>query len=422
MMKKLNDKYMRVKPEILAPAGDFISLQAAIDAGADSVYLGIGELNMRSASTVNFKIEDLPEIARRCRGKVKVYVTLNTILFEGELKKAESLISIAKEYVDAFIVSDWGAIELCKKYHVPFHISTQMSVSNSLSAEFLRTQGASRIVLARECTLSEVKDIAEKVDVEIECFVHGAQCLAHSGRCLMSHVAFGKSANRGECLQPCRRKFAIKSVDYKNGSSHDNNAASMCEFELEGHTILSAKDLCSIHHVDKLIDAGVSCFKIEGRARNANYVKVCVSAYRRAVEAVINGQFSQELADKLLHELETVFHREFSSGLFFGRPGIGLTAVKEDSLATTVKRHIGVVVDYFTKAGVAQIKVQDHDISVGDEIQIHGLTTGVLDITVDEMRRDELIVQRASRGDWITLKTPKCRRGDKVFFILAVSR
>ena len=409
---------MKTRPEILAPAGDFISLQAAIDSCADAVYFGVGELNMRSASTANFKISDLPEIAGRCKGRVKSYITLNTILFEGELKKADELISAAKGCVDAFIVSDWGAIGLCRKHGVPFHVSTQMSVSNSAAAEFLRSQGASRIVLARECTLEEVKRIAGKVDVELECFVHGAQCLAHSGRCLMSHVAFGKSANRGECLQPCRRKFVIRSLDGRSASSEERGiGASGCEFELEGHTILSAKDLCSIRYVDKLMDAGIRCFKIEGRARNANYVKVCVSAYRRAVEAVLNGSFSEKLADELYVELETVFHREFSNGLFFGRPGIGLVAVREDSLATTVKRHIGVVVDYFSKAGVAQVKVQDHEISTGDRIQIHGATTGVLDVVVGDMRRDDEIVRNASRGEWITLLTPKCRRGDKVFFV-----
>lgn len=405
------------RPEILAPAGDFIALQAAIDAGADAVYFGLGTLNMRARSTVNFKEEDLPEIAERCRGKVKAYLTLNAIIFESELEEVERLIVYAKPYVDAFIVSDWGVISLCKKHGVEIHVSTQMSTSNSSGVAFLASQGVSRVVLARECTLAEVKEIVSKSSIEIECFVHGAQCVAESGRCLMSHEIFGKSACRGECHQPCRRKFKVQAIDFYENDMGEPLHEGMASFIIEPHTVISAKDLCSIGFVDKLMDAGIACFKIEGRARNANYVRACVLAYKRAVEAVLKGEYTKELIEELTVELKKVFHREFSKGLFYGRPGKDQFTDSEDSLASTIKRHVGVVIDYFTKAGIAQVKIQDHSIKPGDEIQIHGTKTGVIEMVVGELHRDDERPEVAEKGTWVTLKTPRCRVGDKVFFV-----
>ena len=405
------------RPEILAPAGDFIALQAAIDAGADAVYFGLGTLNMRARSTVNFKESDLPEIAERCRGKVKAYLTLNAIIFESELEEVERLIVYAKPYVDAFIVSDWGVISLCRKHGVEIHVSTQMSTSNSSGVAFLASQGVSRVVLARECTLTEVKEIVSKSSIEIECFVHGAQCVAESGRCLMSHEIFGKSACRGECHQPCRRKFKVQAVDFYENDMGEPLHEGMASFIIEPHTVISAKDLCSIGFVDKLMDAGIACFKIEGRARNANYVRACVLAYKRAVDAVLKGEYTKELIEELTVELKKVFHREFSKGLFYGRPGKDQFTDSEDSLASTIKRHVGVVIDYFTKAGIAQVKIQDHPIRQGDEIQIHGTTTGVIEMVAGELHRDDERPEIAEKGTWITLKTPRCRVGDKVFFV-----
>ena len=404
-------------PELLAPAGDFIALQAAIDAGADAVYFGLGTLNMRARSTVNFKEEDLPEIAERCRGKVKAYLTLNAIIFESELEEVERLIVYAKPYVDAFIVSDWGVISLCKKHGVEIHVSTQMSTSNSSGVAFLASQGVSRVVLARECTLAEVKEIVSKSSIEVECFVHGAQCVAESGRCLMSHEIFGKSACRGECHQPCRRKFKVQAIDFYENDMGEPLHEGMASFIIEPHTVISAKDLCSIGFVDKLMDAGIACFKIEGRARNANYVRACVLAYKRAVEAVLKGEYTKELIEELTVELKKVFHREFSKGLFYGRPGKDQFTDSEDSLASTIKRHVGVVIDYFTKAGIAQVKIQDHPIKPGDEIQIHGTKTGVIEMVVGELHRDDERPEVAEKGTWVTLKTPRCRVGDKVFFV-----
>lgn len=404
------------RPEILAPAGDFTSLAAAVQAGADAVYFGLGTFNMRARSGINFTVDDLPRIAETC-GKVKRYLTLNAIMFEDEAKAVEELIVAAKPFADAFIVSDWGVIGLCKKHGVHFHISTQMSASNSAAVEFLVGQGADRIVLARECSLGEVAQIIRKTGAEIECFVHGAQCVAVSGRCLMSHEAFGASACRGECHQPCRRRFLVKAVDlYEDAKGmpvHESDTA----FIVEGRTVLSAKDLCSLGFIDKLMAAGIASFKIEGRARNAEYVKVCTEAYRRAVDAVLAGQYTPELVEELMREVKRVFHREFSNGLFYGRPGKDQMTDSEDSLATEVKRHVGIVIDYFTKAGIAQVKIQDHPIRPGDRLQIHGATTGVVELTLGELRRDAETPSVAERGSWVTFKSPRCRIGDKVFFV-----
>ena len=429
------------RPEILAPAGDFTCLQAAIDAGADAVYFGLGTFNMRARSGVNFKLEDLPEIQRRCGDRVKRYLALNAIMFEGEMEEVEKTIVAAKPYVDAFIVSDWGVISLCKKHNAVFHVSTQMSTSNSAAVAFLASQGAERVVLARECTLAEVKNIVEKLrswkvegfssdrtfqpsncqtfqPPEVECFVHGAQCVAESGRCFMSHDVFGKSACRGECNQPCRRQYLVKAVDFYANEDGKPVHDAKAEFLVEPHTVMSAKDLCSLGFVDKLMDAGIASFKIEGRARNANYVKTTVVCYRRAVDAVMDGTYTPELVAELTEKVKTVFHREFADGLYFGRPGVSQFADSEDSMATEVKRHVGIVMDYYLKAGIAQVKVQDHPIALGDRLQIHGPTTGVVEIEkVESLRRDDEVLSVAEKGNWVTLYAPRCRVGDKVFYM-----
>lgn len=414
------DVSARRRPEILAPAGDFVCLQAALDAGADAVYFGLGRFNMRARSGVNFKMEDLPEISRRCRAhSVKAYLALNAIMFEGERAAVEETVSAAKDYIDAVIAADWGVIEICKKLGVAFHVSTQMSTSNSAAAAFLAAQGAERVVLARECTLSEVAAIHAELGgrIELECFVHGAQCVAESGRCFMSHEVFGKSACRGECNQPCRRRFLVKAVDLYEDAEGRPVHEGRTEFFVEPHTVLSARDLCSLGFVDRLMAAGISSFKIEGRARNAEYVMTCVRAYRRAVDAVLAGEYTPALVEELTCEVKKVFHREFAPGLYFGRPGAGQFTDSEDSLSTTVKRHIGIVLDYFLKAGIAQVKIQDHSIRSGDDIQIHGPTTGVVELKVGELHRDEERPEIGEKGTWVTFKCPRCRVGDKVFFI-----
>ena len=406
------------KPEILAPAGNPTALEAALQSGADAVYLGLDAFNMRARSSANFTREGLADASRRCRERgAKLYLTLNSIIFQGELAAAEEMLAFAKPHIDAAIIADWGVAAICRRLSIPFHISTQMSCSNSEAALFMKAQGASRVVLARECTLAEVEEIVRTAGIETECFVHGAQCVAESGRCLLSHDAYGCSANRGECHQPCRRRFLVKAIDRfadaDGNPIHDADA----EFEVTPHTVLSAKDLCSLPFIDKLMAAGISSFKIEGRARTAEYVRTVVSAYREAVDAVLDGSFTPALADRLVEKTKNVFHREFSVGLYFGRPGADQFTDAEDSSARQVKRQVGVVIDYFLKAGMAQVKIQDQPISLGDTIQVQGPTTGVHEFAVTSLRRDEEILETAERGTWATLPAPRCRVGDRVFRI-----
>jgi putative protease len=403
-------------PEILAPAGDMTCLQAALDAGADAVYLGLEGFNMRQMATRNFTLANLPEAAARCRAKgVKLYLTLNTLLFERELPALDATLRAAQPHIDAAIVADWAAVEACKRLGLPFHISTQMSCSNSAAARFLKAQGASRVVLARECTLEEVAAIAATAGIEVETFVHGAVCVAVSGRCLLSHEAYGRSSNRGECHQPCRRQFLIREV--REGENAN------AEFIVTPHTVLSARDLCSLPFVDKLMAAGIASFKIEGRARNPEYVKAVVIAYRAAVAAVKSGTFSQELAARLTADCAKVYHREFGCGLYHGRPGADQFTDTDENQATAKKLHVGVVLNYYPKAQMVQVRIQDQPIALGDTLSIHGPTTGVVDLTVTALRRDDAVCDRAERGTWITFPCARrVRLNDKVFLVIPAPR
>ena len=398
-------------PEILAPAGDMTCLQAALDAGADAVYLGLETLNMRQMATRNFTRGTLPEASGRCRARsAKLYLTLNSILFESDLPALDAVLLFAKPFIDAAIVADWAAVEACKRHGVPFHISTQMSCSNSAAVRLMQAQGASRVVLARECALAEVAAIARAVDIEIETFVHGAVCVATSGRCLLSHDAYGCSSNRGDCHQPCRREFLIQEVR----EGENANAA----FRVTPHTVLSARDLCSLPFADTLMAAGIASFKIEGRARNPEYVKAVVNAYRTAVDAVREGSFSQDLAQRLTADCAKVYHREFGCGLYHGRPGAEQFTDTDANQATTKKLHVGIVLNYYPRARMAQIQIQDQPVALGDTLSIHGPTTGVVDLTVTELRRDDDICARAERGTWITFPCERrVRVNDKVFVV-----
>lgn len=403
------------RPEILAPAGDFTCLEAAVRAGADAVYFGLDRFNMRSRSGVNFTVADLPEIARRCGSRVRRYLALNSIMFEGEAEAVEEIVAAAKGLVDAAIVADFGVLEICRRHGLPVHISTQMSLSNSAAVRALAAMGAVRVVLARECTLEEVRKIAVETGIEIECFVHGAQCVAVSGRCLMSQIVFGKSACRGECHQPCRRRFRIEAVDFHQDESGRPLHEARTAFEIEPHTVLSTRDLCSLGFVDRLIDAGIASFKIEGRARNAEYVHNTVLAYRRAVDAVFDGSYSPALVEQLMPLVTGVFHREFSCGMFYGRPGNDQFTKTENSLSDYIKLHVGRVEDYFVRAGIVQVLVQNQPLAVGDRVQIQGPSTGVVETVVAEMHRDDERPSRAERGEWVTFACGRCRVGDRVF-------
>ncbi|MEI7901822.1 MAG: peptidase U32 family protein [bacterium] len=401
-------------PEILAPAGDMTCLQAALDAGADAVYLGLDSFNMRQMAARNFTLASLPEAAARCHARdVKLYLTLNTLLFEHELPTLDETLRAVHPHIDAAIVADWATVEACKRFDIPFHISTQLSCSNSAATRFFKAQGASRVVLARECTLEEIAVIVKAIDIEIETFVHGAVCVAVSGRCLLSHDAYGCSSNRGECHQPCRRQFLVQEVR----EGENANAA----FVVGPHTVLSARDLCSLPFVDRLMRAGIAAFKIEGRARNPEYVKAVVTAYRTAIAAVNTGTFDAGLAQQLTGDCARVYHREFGCGLYHGRPGADQFTHTDANQATAQKRHVGIVLNYYPKAQAVQIAIQDHPVAVGDRLSIHGPTSGVVDLVARNLRRDDEICTRAERGTWVTLPCEqRVRLNDKVFLVKEV--
>jgi putative protease len=396
------------RPELLAPAGDMICLQAALDAGANAVYLGLERLNMRRAAARNFSLAELAEAAARCRSRgARLYLTLNSIVYEDELPELEPLLASARPHLDAVIVADWAVIDVCRKLGIPFHVSTQMSVSNSTAARALQALGAKRIVLARECTLDEIRRIAAAVDIELEAFVHGAMCVAVSGRCLLSHEAYGFSGSRGECRQPCRRRYEVREIDGEGATFHVG----------EGF-VLSPRDLCSLPFLDDLLGAGLTAFKIEGRTRSPEFVHTVVSAYRRGLDAAAAGVLTSALKDELVNQCRRVYNREFSKGLYFGRPGTGDFTTGENSAATCRKFYVGLVRNYYKNAHAVDVEVQDESFGIGDTLSIQGPTTGVVNLTATELRRDAEMPIRAERGTWVTLPCPdRVRLHDRVYVI-----
>lgn len=395
------------KPELMAPAGDWTMLRAAVSNGADAIYFGLDKLNMR-AKAANFSVEELSEIISFCNEhKVKTYLTLNTIVFEEELAELEEIIVAAKQNgVDRIICSDLAVADLCRKHDFLFCISTQSSISNSLAADVYKRMGAVRIVLARECSLDEIKKIRAKTDLEIEAFVHGAMCIAVSGRCFMSHHLFGKSANRGECIQPCRREYEVydPAIDKSLIIGEDY--------------VMSPQDLCTIEFIDQLIEAGIDSFKIEGRKRAPEYVAKVVSVYRQAIDLYFESQLTDEKKKELLTELEKVYNRGFSSGFYFGVPSSEEYAGVEGSKATTRKSYVGKVLNYYKEIDVAHILIESGKIKIEDEILIMGETTGVLDIKLEKFSVNDIENSIANRGDEITLKVPSLvRRNDKVYLV-----
>ena len=395
------------KPELMAPAGDWTMLRAAVTNGANAVYFGLDKLNMR-AKAANFTVDQLPEIISFCKEhKVLTYLTLNTIVFEEELNELEEIIIAAKQNgVDRIICSDLAVADLCYKYEFPFCISTQSSISNSLAADVYKRMGAVRIVMARECSLDEIKKIRAKTDLEIEAFVHGAMCIAVSGRCFMSHHLFNKSANRGECVQPCRREFEV--YDPAIGKS----------LVVGEDYIMSPQDLCAIEFVDQLIEAGIDSFKIEGRKRAPEYVAKAVSVYRQAIDLYYENNLTAVKKKELLTELEKVYNRGFSSGFYFDVPSSNAYAGVEGSKATTRKSYVGKVLNYYKEIEVAHILMESGEIKIGNNILIMGETTGVLDIKLEKMTVNDKKNSIANRGDEITLKVLSLvRRNDKVYLI-----
>ncbi len=362
-----------MKPKILAPVRDEISFTAAIAAGADAVYFGVGELNMR-VSSKGIDMEELPRIVSRAHERgVEVFITLNVIVYEHELERMREIVQSLKDAnVDAVICWDLAVIKLCKEIGMTFHISTQASISNSSAAEFYEDLGAKCVVLARECTLEQIEEIKSKMKTaKVEIFVHGAMCVSVSGRCFMSNFLECKSANRGECFQPCRREYTVRDKE----SGH--------ELDVSNGFVMSPKDLCTIEILDKIVDTGVDYLKIEGRGRSAEYIQTTVACYRKAVNAIDAGEYTDEMKDELLEKLKKVYNRGFSTGFMFGRPAQEAWSRARDSQATEKKEYLGKVQNYYRKTNIAELKVLNGELKVGDVLQFQGPTTGVERITVE---------------------------------------
>jgi putative protease len=392
----------RHSPELLAPAGDLACLQAAVDAGADAVYLGMEGLNMRAAAT-GLTLDSLPECADRCRAAgVHLYVAVNTIVFDEELPLVDSLVGAAAEHADAVICWDPAVIEACVRLGAPFHVSTQASVANPAAAAFYRRLGAQRVVPARECTLEEILRIRNEAGIEVEVFAHGAMCVSVSGRCFLSELVHGKSGNRGECYQNCRREYRVLSDDGRT------------DLKIGSNYIMSARDLCTLPFLERLLDAGVDSLKIEGRNRPAEYVHTVVSAYRKAIDAWEHQRLTDDLKETLIQQCRTVFNRGFSSGFFLGRPITDFTDT-DGSRAAWQKAHVGRVTNHYRKAGIAEINVLDTSFGIGDTLLITGPTTGVVNLTVQDLRQDEHPAKCAARGAVTIPCTEKVRAGDRVY-------
>ncbi len=420
------------KLEIMAPAGNFECLQAAVQAGADSVYFGVERLNMRSHSANNFRMEDLGEICRICReAGVKTYLTLNIVLYGDELETMRRTLDAAKAAgVSAVIASDMAAILYARQIGLEVHISTQLNVSNVEALRFY-AQWAEVVVLARELNLGQVREIKDAIErenicgpsgrqVRIEMFAHGALCMAISGKCYLSLHAYGASANRGSCYQVCRRGYEVTDLDTGRQLLVDNEY------------IMSPKDLCTIEFMDKIIEAGVTVFKLEGRARSAEYVRKVTSCYRRAADAVCDGTYTPEMAAGLKEELSEVFNRGFWDGYYLGAK-MGEWSDVYGSSSRRKKVYCGKVTNWFSKLGVAEILVESAPLTVGDEILVIGPSTGVVQVKVEEIRVDLEPVDSAGKGVFCSIKVPeeafasardkigtadsagKLRRADKVY-------
>ena len=402
--------------EVMAPAGNFEALMAAIQGGADSVYFGIGNLNMRSHSANNFQPSDLSKIVEICSAHgVRTYLTLNIVLYNADLAPMRQALDAAKEAgVTAVIASDMAAILYARSIGVEVHISTQLNVSNLEALRFY-AQYADVVVLARELTLTQVKEIHKAIVeericgpggelVKIEMFCHGALCMAVSGKCYLSLHEYNASANRGACYQLCRRGYIVR--DRETGA----------ELEIDNKYIMSPKDLCTIEFVNLMADAGVSLFKIEGRARSAEYVKKVASAYRGALDAVELGSFTPQLAKELKENLEQVFNRGFWDGYYMGAR-LGEWSSVYGSKATRSKVYVGKVTNFFTKLGVAEVLVESGQLAKGSHIIIVGPTTGVEEMDVKEVRVELKPVERALKGEYCSIPVGevKLRRSDKVY-------
>ncbi|MDR0505535.1 MAG: U32 family peptidase [Dysgonamonadaceae bacterium] len=404
--------------EIMSPVGSYESLAAAIRAGADSVYFGIEGLNMRSHSANNFTMRDLHNIVKICnKHRIKSYLTVNTIIYDSDLSQMRAIIDASKEAnLSAIIASDVAAMTYARSIGMEVHLSTQLNISNIEALKFY-AQFADVAVLARELNLEQVKAIHEQIvredvkgcsgkQMKIEMFCHGALCMAISGKCYLSLHEMDASANRGACNQVCRRGYIVKDKE------------SEIELAIDNQYIMSPKDLKTIHFLDKMIDAGVTVFKIEGRARSPEYVKIVTECYKDAVRAYCDGSFSEEKVKVWDEQLKRVFNRGFWNGYYLGQR-LGEWSVKYGNKATEKKVYIGKVIKYFSKLGVAEFLMETHSLETGEKILITGPTTGALFLTAGEMRVDLKTVEKTEKGERFSMKvTTKVRPSDKLYKIV----
>lgn len=409
---------MNQKIEIMAPVGSYESLSAAIQAGADAIYFGVGQLNMRSRSAANFDSEDLSKICQICREHgIRSYLTVNTIIYNEEIEQMHALVQAAKAAgVSAIIASDMAVITYANSIGVEVHISTQCNISNVEAVRFF-AQFADVVVTARELPLKQVAEITQFIRdndirgpkgelVQVEVFAHGALCMSVSGKCYLSLDEYNYSANRGACLQLCRRKYLVKDVE------------SDTELVVDGKYIMSPKDLCTIGFLDKVVKAGVRVLKIEGRGRSADYVKVVVECYREALDAIANGTYTQERIAEWTARLATVFNRGFWDGYYLGRK-MGEWSERYGSQATENKVFLGKVTNYYNRPQVAEMKIETAEhLRVGEDLMVIGQTTGVYRATVEELRLGDTArpVAEVGQGDVFSVKTTQLlHRGDKLY-------
>lgn len=399
----------------MAPAGSFEAMQAAIDNGADSVYFGVEQLNMRAKSSINFTLDDLFEIAERCDSvNVKTYLTLNTIIYDHDLSVIKTLINKVKEAgISAIIASDQAVINYAKTSGVEVHISTQLNVTNIETVKFYALF-ADVMVLSRELSLLQVKKICDAVIkeevrgpsgklIEIEIFGHGALCMAVSGKCYLSLHTQNSSANRGACIQNCRRTYKV--IDLEDGH----------ELEIDNEYIMSAKDLCTVDFLDDVVDSGVKVLKIEGRGRAADYVATVIKTYREAIDAYYADDYSSENVAKWMERLNKVYNRGFWSGYYLGQK-MGEWSKTAGSSASQKKVYLGKGIHYFPKSKVAHFKIESQSIKIGDQILITGPTTGVIETSIDSLRVDDKQVEQAKKGEEITFPLDKLiRSSDKIY-------
>ena len=409
---------MMQKIELMAPAGNFESLQAALDNGADSIYFGVEQLNMRARASINFTLDDLQEISDRCKAKnVRTYLTLNTIIYDHDLTIVKTLLQQAKEAdITAVIAMDQAVIASARAIGMEVHISTQINITNIEAAKFY-AMFADTMVLSRELSLRQVKKITEQIikeDVrgpsgkllEIEIFGHGALCMAVSGKCYMSLHTHNSSANRGACKQNCRKKYTV--IDQETG----------IEMELDNEYIMSPKDLCTIDFLDEVIDSGIKVLKIEGRGRAPEYVAKVIKSYREAIDSIENGTYSKEEVISWMQTLEAIYNRGFWSGYYLGQK-LGEWSKGSGSHATQKKVYIGKGTHFFPKAEVGEFKIEAYNINVGDTILVTGPTTGAQELVVDELLVNDQKLSEGVKGDLVTIKLPfRIRQSDKLYKIV----